>query len=144
MSIYSPISLTAATYVLTKTTHAEAILVANRANGITCTLPAAKGTGAEFMFVVGTTITSNGLIIQVANGTDIMQGSAIVAQDSGDTVVHFETTSTSDTITMNGTTTGGLKGDRISLRDVAAGLWSVTVISAGTGTEATPFSAAVS
>ena len=34
-----------------------------------------------------------------------------MAQDSGDTVVGWETASDSDTITMNGTTKGGIKGD---------------------------------
>jgi hypothetical protein len=139
MSEFSPISLTAATYTLTRSTHAECDLVANRAAGIACTLPAAKGTGAEFRFVVGTALSGANLVV-AALGTDIMQGSAIVAQDSGDTVVHFETAADSDTITMNGTTKGGLKGDRIVLRDVASGLWSVSIIAAATDVEATPFS----
>jgi hypothetical protein len=44
---------------------------------------------------------------------------------------------------MDGSTKGGIKGDRVILKDVAAGLWSVTVIGSATGTEATPFSSAV-
>ena len=66
------------------------------------------------------------------------------AADAGDTIVAFETAAASDTITMNGTTTGGLVGDRILLKDIAAGFWQVQVIGAATGTEATPFSATVS
>ena len=97
-----------------------------------------------FEIFVATTITSNNLIVQVANATDVMAGNIAMLQDAADTLVGFEAASTSDTLTLNGTTKGGLKGDRIVLRDVASGLWSVHALLAGTGTEATPASAAVS
>ena len=143
MDRMQPINLTAATYVLTAEAHSGTALVLNRAAGITCTLPAALGYGSQFEFVVQTTVTSNSTIIKVANSTDVMQGTAIMAQDAGDTAAIFETVAASDTITLNGTTTGGIRGDRVILKDVAAGLWSVSVIMAGTGTEVTPFSATV-
>ena len=38
----------------------------------------------------------------------------------------------------------GIKGDRIILKDVATNIWSVNIMGAATGTEASPFSAAVS
>ena len=48
------------------------------------------------------------------------------------------------TITLNGTTTGGVnKGDWIELEDIASGVWGVAGTITGSGTEATPFSAAV-
>lgn len=143
MEFLNPINVTASTLTLTKD-HAGAVLTANRAAGITFTLPAASGTGRWYEIFTGTTITSNNLIVQVANATDIMAGYALLAQDSADTAVMFETASDSDTITMNGTTKGGIKGDFIKLRDVASGLWHVEVKGSATGTEATPFSAAVS
>ena len=59
---------------------------------------------------VATTVTSNSYKIQVANGDDTMAGVAIVANDGGDTASIFETAATSDTITLNGTTTGGILG----------------------------------
>jgi hypothetical protein len=143
MDIFQPISLTAATVALTKTNHAGTVLVANRAAGITATLPAATGGGATYEIVVGTTITSNNLIIQAANASDVMAGVAVSAADGGDTAVAFETAADTDTITLNGSTKGGIKGDRVLLKDVAANLWHVTVIGSATGSEVTPFSAAV-
>ncbi len=110
---------------------------------MTVTLPAASGTGNCYYFHTKTTITSSAFIIQVANSSDVMQGVAQVAQDGGDTTVTFETASTADTMTMNGTTTGGLRGDYIELQDAATNLWRVNARLAATGTEATPFSAAV-
>ena len=89
-------------------------------------------------------MTSNNLIVQVANATDVMTGGAWLAQDSADTVVMFETASTSDTITMNGSTKGGILGDWIELVDADSGFWQVRVMGSATGIEATPFSAAVS
>jgi hypothetical protein len=81
--------------------------------------------------------------VKVANASDTMRGNCITGQDAGDTLVLFEAAATADTITMNGTTTGGLIGDRIVLKDIAANLWSVSIVMAATGTEASPFSATV-
>ena len=119
-------------------------IVVSAAAGLTLTLPAATGTGDFYRVYVQTTVTSNSVIVQVANGTDVMAGSARIAQDAGDTSVVFETAAASDTITMNGSTTGGIRGDFIELRDMQAGFWSVNMVASGTGTEVTPFSAAVS
>jgi hypothetical protein len=74
----------------------------------------------------------------------VMAGVAIVANDSDATASIFETASTSDTITFDGSTTGGILGATVELQDVATNLWSVRVVGAATGTEATPFSATVS
>lgn len=139
----APISVAVAALTLTHAAHRGRLLVADRAAGITFTLPAATGSGAQFEFFIATTITSNNLVIQVANATDVMAGLCQFAQDSADTMVGFETAATSDTITMNGSTKGGIKGTVIRLRDVASGLFSVEIVGSATGVEATPFSAAV-
>jgi hypothetical protein len=138
-----PITLTASA-TLSKKVHAGTVVNASAAAGMTLTLPASSGDGSRFTVRVKTTVTSNNLIIQVANATDVMTGYALLAQDSADTAVMFETASTSDTITMNGSTKGGIVGDLIELIDADSGFWQVRVIGSATGTEATPFSAAVS
>lgn len=136
------VNTTASTLTVTEALHDMKVITLNRAGGIAVTLPAATGSGTVLKFVVGTTFTTSGTI-KVANASDIMTGNAIIAQDGGDTVVMFETAADTDTVTMNGTTTGGLKGQIVELIDIATNLWSVKVISAATGTEATPFSATV-
>jgi hypothetical protein len=138
------VNCTASTLTVTKLTHDQKIVTINAAAGCAVTLPAATGGGNWFRFFVGTTVTSNSTTIKVANASDTMRGNATVAQDGGDTVVMFEAGATADTITFNGTTTGGLVGDFVELIDVAANMYYVRVISAATGTEATPFSATVS
>lgn len=138
-----PITLTASA-TLTKKAHAGTVINASAAAGMTLTLPASSGDGSRFFIRVKTTVTSNNLIVAVANATDVMTGGAWLAQDAADTVVMFETAATSDTITMNGSTKGGILGDWIELVDADSGFWQVRVMGSATGTEATPFSAAVS
>ena len=129
---------------LTSASHAGRTMVLDVASGATVTLPAATGTGNVYKFFVKTTVTSNDYIIQVASADDTMAGVAIVANDSDASASIFETAATSDTITLDGSTTGGILGGQIELQDVASGVFSVAIRQAATGTEATPFSAAVS
>ena len=129
---------------LTSASHAGRTMVLDVASGATVTLPAATGTGNVYKFFVKTTVTSNDYIIQVASADDTMAGVAVVANDSDASASIFETAATSDTITLDGSTTGGILGGQIELQDVASGVFSVAIRQAATGTEATPFSAAVS
>lgn len=137
---FQPINHTAATLAIDEDTHAGTTVLLNKADGITVTLPSSVGKGAIYKFFVGTTFTSNG-VIQVTT-TDIMQGGVSVSTDAGG--VTILTASTSDTLTMNGSTTGGLKGSFVEFEDVSAGIWKVSGFLVSTGAEATPFSAAVS
>lgn len=139
----SMVSITADT-TLTSASHAGRTMNLNVASGATCTLPAASGTGNVYKFFVQTTVTSNSYKIQVANGDDTMAGVAVVANDSDNSASIFETAATSDTITLNGTTTGGVLGGQVELQDVASNVYRVLINQSATGTEATPFSAAVS
>ena len=139
-----PINVTGATLTVDRDTHAGTIITLNRAAGCTATLPAAIGKGDVYEFVIGTSVTTNAYIVKVANGTDTMCGNAVLFQDSGDTVVGFAAGSTADTINMDGSTQGGLKGAHITMKDVAVNLWHAEYISDASGTEATPFAATVS
>jgi hypothetical protein len=140
----SLVSATTATLVAAPATHAGRTVLLDRAAGQAVTLPAATGTGNTYRFFVLTTITSNDTTIKVADATDVMSGMAIVANDTDASASIFETASDSDTITLNGSTTGGIRGAVVELQDVATNLWSVQVRTAATSTEATPFSATVS
>jgi hypothetical protein len=139
----TPVNATAASLSVTQATHAGRTVTLNRAAGIAVTLPAASGTGSVYQFVIGTTVTSNSTTIKVANSSDTMTGTAYVVSDNAAAVLGYRTGASDDTITLNGTTTGGLKGDLITIIDVGTNLFSVIVQSAATGSEATPFSATV-
>lgn len=141
MASYAPKNFTASA-TLTDS-DAETVCTVNAAAGLTLTLPAAGGKGLVYKVFIGTTVTSNSVVIKVANSSDIMSGLCLSGADAGATVNGWETASTDDTITLNGTTTGGIKGDYFELTDCAANLWAVQARTSSTGTEATPFSATV-
>jgi len=146
---------------LTIADHAGRIVHNDAAGAVTYTLPATNansdssvaGPGPDLnnLSNVGASIeifadiTKTGdLVVQVANATDVMVGSALFIDDSSDNAVGFETAATSDTITLNGSTTGGVTYAKIVCTVLASGKWKVSVDSGCTGTPATPFSAAVS
>lgn len=130
-------NVTAST-TLSRKAHAGRTTTVNAAAGLTLTLPAATGSGDRYRIILGTTVTSNAFIVLVT-GNDAMYGNALLGQDAADTVVLFEAAADTDKISMNGTTTGGLKGTVIELEDFAADSWFVKIVGAATGTEATPF-----
>lgn len=131
-------TITTATATLTDY-EAGGFVVVNRAAGSTITLPDATGSGYVYTIITIADQTGD-LVIQAPDADNVMQGVAMTDM----TGVIFPTTDTTDTITLNGTTSGGLKGARVTLVDVAADTWQVEVVSESSGTEVTPFSAAVS
>lgn len=139
------IDLDETSLTITAATHGERIVtLSHTAAASTVTLPAATGTGNRYTFIVAA-VNTNNHVIQVANATDVFEGIAFMAADAPDTINAFETAATSDTITLNGTTSGGAAiGDRVEIIDFASGKFHVLAHLSGTGNEATPFSAAVS
>lgn len=108
------------------------------------TLPAATGSGAMYRFVVGAVNTSNH-IIKVANASDVMRGQVDILDNDSNALTAYAATTTDDTITLNGTTTGGQIGDFIECQDIATNTWAVTgklLCPAGSNV-ADPFSATV-
>jgi len=106
------------------------------------TLPAATGSGAIYTFVVSVVNTSNYKIQVVSD--DIMQGSIMIKDADSGGAQAWPTAADSDTITLNGTTTGGVSiGDQIVLKDILADTWAVSGQVTASGVEATMFSAAV-
>jgi hypothetical protein len=123
MSYYNqPITITASA-TLNRNVHAGNTVCLNALAGLTVTLPASTGKGDQYEVFVLTTVTSNNYIIQVANSTDILAGAVHLTTDIAGT--SMPTSTTSDTITMNGTTTGGLRGTWLRFKDasLASGRW---------------------
>jgi len=146
---------------LTVASHAGRIVLNDAVGAVTYTLPAINANadsavagpgsdlnnqsniGSTFEIFASVTKTGN-LVVQVANANDVMVGSAIFIDDTSDNTVGFETVATSDTITLNGSTTGGVTFAKILCTAISSTQWKVDVVSGCTGTPATPFSAAVS
>src|SRR5512139_4259953 len=136
-----PINVTGSTLTLDRDVHSDTVVTVNRAAGCIITLPASAGNGDEYTIYCGTTITSGSLKVQVANASDTIAGGVAISTDiAGVTMLCG---GTDDTITMNGSTTGGIAGSWVKLVDVPGNKWMVSGFLASTGAEATPFSAAV-
>lgn len=132
------------TLTISADTHGDRIVLLDTAAGSTITLPAATGSGLRVKFVVSITPTSNQHRINVT-GDDAFFGTIVMSTDSDSAdlaVVAWEsgpTVSDADRINLNGTTTGGDKGDWVEVIDIATDSWHVAGTVTGTGAEATPF-----
>lgn len=111
---------------------------------VTLTLPAATGGGGRYRFVVNVVDTSN-YVIKAVSGADVFRG-CIIGNDGGGvtTAVRWQAGSTDDTLTLDGTTQGGVtRGDWVEFEDIATDAWAVRGVISQSGTEATPFSDSV-
>lgn len=129
--------------VISARTFANKVAKIDAAAGCLITLPVPAGTGDQYTFEVGTTVTSNSILIKAPNAAVVFDGFAVQLADAGAGINGWETAVNTDTVTLNGTTTGGLKGDLITFTDIGTDRYQVDLLGAATGTEATPFSATV-
>lgn len=137
------VSTTAATLAVTLADHESKTVVLASTHTQTLTLPAATGSGARFRFAVSVVGTDGSKVIKVANTADLLTGVCIVNSTSTAEASSFLTTATDDTITLNNTTTGGIKGTTVEIEDIATATFLVRVEAASSGAVATCFSASV-
>ena len=137
---YGTVVVTAATVTITADAYLGVPIVLSRAAGVTATLPAATGSGNSYTFYTDVD-ASGSQIVKVANSSDTMAGVAMMGD--GAAFDAYYTADTSDTITLNATTSGGYKGAKIVVTDIKANLWAVEVLTETAGTAITPFSASV-
>lgn len=132
-------SVLGATAALTQA-QAGSTIVLDRAAGTVITLPAPV-VGTTFAFEVLTSVTSNAYKIITSGASIFMLGSLMnIDTDTSNAVAAWTADgSTIVSASMNGTTTGGLKGTSIMLKCISSTIWMVTGIDQGSGTVATPF-----
>lgn len=107
------------------------------AAGITYTLPTPTP-GMSYNFVVTTSVTSSNHKVITNTGTVLLQGTILGATTTA-TMFESLTGSSNISVTMNGSTTGGLVGTELTFRCLSATLWQVTGNNFGSGSPATPF-----
>lgn len=137
-TVNAPVAVTASTLAVTQALYSGKTIVQNAASGCAISLPAATGTGSRYRIYVKTTITSVGVVITTA-GSDVFSGGILVTKTSDGTVLASNSTA-NKTITLNGTTTGGIAGTLVEFQDMASGVWGVTGYATASGSIATPFS----
>ena len=107
------------------------------AAGITYTLPAPV-VGATYDFIVTTSVTSSNHKVITNTGAVLLQG-AITSATTTASVFESVIGSSNISITMNGSTTGGLVGSNFTFKCLSAILWQVSGTNFTSGTTATPF-----
>lgn len=116
-----------------------AIILLNIAAGSVVVLPAPVA-GMYFDFLVSVSVTSNSHSVTTDAATTFMGGG--IQQMIDTTAVsegQFADPTSDVTITMNGTTTGGLIGTAFRLACISATVWHCNGLVASSGTLATPF-----
>lgn len=114
------------TLTVVAATHSDKIIELDTASGSVVTLPAASGSMAIIRCVVTVKPTSNAHIVKVASSSDFLAGSVnILDNDATALSAYAADGSSDDTITMNGTTKGGLVGDWVEFVDVKTNIWAV-------------------
>ena len=113
----------------------------DRAAGIVYTLPTAPTPGTFFEFIITTTITSNAAKVITGAGTELLIGGYMnVDTDTSNAVAAFTGNgSTHVSVSMNGTTTGGILGTKLRFTCLSSTRWMVEGIVQGSGVVATAF-----
>lgn len=136
------VQVATAAFTVVQNNHEGRVLLLNNAGvATTATLPNATGTGAVYKFMVQAVNTSN-YLIKTNRGADTFDGLILNSDtDSSGAMRGWSPAATDDTITLNGTTSGGSSiGDFIEVRDIAVNQWAVYGVTSGTGVVITPFS----
>lgn len=131
------ISGSGATVTLTAA-QAGSLVLMDRAAGIVFTLPAPT-VGAAFTFFASASVTTNNYKIITNAGTVFLAGTLCNVKTDLTTLFSIGDNAANLAVTMNGTTTGGLVGTRISFTCTTATQWIVEGYNLASGTIATPF-----
>ncbi len=133
------INTTATQLTLSAALHGNRIVTSNAAAAQAITLPQATGTGNKYRIIYQTAATATSHTIKVGNSTDCINGLQLVLTSSSANVIAYKATATDDTITLNGTTLGGVIFSEYTITDVKTGTFQVMGIDYSTGSTASPF-----
>lgn len=132
-----PITITAAT-TLSRNIHSGIVVNLASTTGRAITLPASSGKGDVYTLFISTTVSSGNHTV-VVTGSDVIIGGVGIstALSSGRAVLASAAIAT---ITLNGSTQGGVVGSWLRFTDAISGKWMLEGFLVSTGSETTPFS----
>lgn len=124
---------------LAPATHGFRLVTLAPTGGLTITLPAATGSQCVYTLCLTAAVTGGNLLIDGKTPSANLFGIAFQNKD-GAGITTTPSTATTNLITLNGSTTGGLAGDIITLQDVATNVFSFDIQGKYSGTFGTPLS----
>ena len=110
---------------VTQALHGNRTVTLSNTGPIAITLPTATGTGTKYRFVLQVAATATQSTIKVGNSTDVLQGLITSLTTTAGVLIGFNASATSDTISLNGTTTGGGIGGLYEITDIKSGIFHV-------------------
>ena len=113
----------------------------DRAAGIIVTLPVAIP-GLIFEFKTPVSVTTNNYKVITNQATEFLVGSIRTVKTDLTTLENIPDGTTHRAVTMNGTTTGGLKGTNLRFICLSSTIWEVTGAIQASGVIVTPLAAA--
>lgn len=119
-----PVSLTG-TDAITQAEHAGRTCIITGTTAATYTMPEATGTGDTYRFVFAEVNTNNTIFVTADTANADFRGSINILDADANAQTAYPGNAGDDTITLNGTTTGGQIGDFIEFIDIATDVWSV-------------------
>lgn len=125
-----------------KQNQSGACVVLDRAAGTTVTLPAGANKGTFYEFMVSVTKSGGSDKVITAAATELLVGSILNCDtDTSDAVAIWKALVGSAylSVNLNGSTKGGIKGDRFRLTKLNDTTWQVEGVTNGTGVVITPF-----
>jgi len=120
------------------------VVLLDKADGIVLTLPVDAPVGTTYDIVVSVTLTSNVYKFITGAGTELMVGQILGCDtDTGNATLVWPglVGSSYIAVSMNKTTTGGIKGDSFNATKLNSTTWLVNGHTNNNGTVATPYSA---
>ncbi len=124
---------------LSPVTYGDREILVDSAAGIAITLPTATGSGQRYNLNIVTTITSLTTTV-VTTSPDKLVGTVYQTKTDNTFLTYIFNGTGHTTLTLNGTTKGGLVGDRIQLTDIKANVWQCLVYEHASGAVASPVS----
>lgn len=124
--------------VLTQAAHEGRKVLLDQSGGTDITLPASSGSGAVFEFIVSVAPSGDTHTISVVGNDEFIGGIDVVLVTDAADAWQAAAADNFDRVTMNGGTQGGLVGDRVTVIDIATGVWMIE--GRVTGATSTPFS----
>lgn len=117
-----------------------ALCLLDRAAGVVYTLPAPIP-GMKFEFLATVAVTSNAYKVITNAATTFLVGGAIMGDVTlAQSGTFFEANGTTIVaLSANGSTTGGLLGERYTVTAISSTQWAIDGVLHGAGTLATPF-----
>lgn len=136
----APIVVTASSLAVTAAAHAGRMIYLDRAAGCAVALPAPTASGNRYEFFTKTNISGGSIVFDVFAAGGTYEGQTIPVHSTNGTSIGGYNANASNTLTANGGSMGGTRGDRYVFTDLEVGTYNVQAFIKLRGATSSPWS----